>query len=433
VIGYDQINHASVTDVGVKRAHNQDTHACLLAGDATQWQEQGHIFLVADGMGGHAVGELASELAANIIPHTYHKHAGDGPETALRKAFIQANASINARGQQNRDFHRMGTTTTALLLRPDGAWIGHVGDSRAYRVRDGQIEQLTFDHSLVWEMARRQKVSPDGLQGIATNVIVRSLGPEPLVEVDVEGPHALQPGDTFLLCSDGLSGQLTDHEIGAVASVLPPAEACRFLVNLANLRGGPDNITAMVVHVRRPPAAPEAPASDNEQKPRRRRRWRHWPLTALVLGVLLAGGATAAIVTQKLDIGIYAFVLAAVAILAGLTGLAVNHVLERRQPPEKPRRRKPKAYRQIACPIEQALVERMAKADAALKELAKDQHWEADWSAHQDHHDKAERFLQQGDLVAAFREYCRAVHPLAESLQRQQAREEVVQSMWEKT
>src|SRR5262249_45104221 len=153
------------------------------------------------------------------------------------------------RGQQNKEFEGMGTTATALLLRPEGAWIAHVGDSRAYRVRGGMIEQLSFDHSLVWELARRQNISPDALQGIPSNVIVRSLGPEPLVQVDLEGPHPVQAGDLFLLCSDGLSGPVSDREIGAVARALPPHEACRCLVDLANLNGGPDNITAVVVRV----------------------------------------------------------------------------------------------------------------------------------------------------------------------------------------
>ncbi len=116
--GFDQIEHASLTDVGVRRSHNQDSHACLLASDAANWEKQGHIYLVADGMGAHAVGEMASELAAKIILHTYHKHAGEGPPAALRKAFIESNASIHARGQQNREFEGMGTTSTALLIRP---------------------------------------------------------------------------------------------------------------------------------------------------------------------------------------------------------------------------------------------------------------------------------------------------------------------------
>ena len=181
-----------------------------------QWQERGHVFLVADGMGAHAVGELASELAVGIIPHTYQKHvSAGGRRPALRKAFIEANATIHAKGQQNPEFVGMGTTTTALVLRPEGAWVGHVGDSRAYRVRDGQIEQMSFDHSLVWEMARRQGIEPESLQGIPSNVIIRSLGPEPLVQVDIEGPHATRrPGDIFLLCSDGLSGQVSDARDG---------------------------------------------------------------------------------------------------------------------------------------------------------------------------------------------------------------------------
>src|SRR4029077_13310793 len=148
--------------------------------------------MVADGMGGHAVGEKASAKAVRDIPHTYHKHAHEGAAPALRKAFLEANAGIHAVGQENPEFRGMGTTATALLLRPEGAWVGHVGDSRAYRVRNGVIEQISFDHSLVWEMAKRQGVDPDGLQGIPSNVIVRSLGPEPLVQVDVEGPHKLQ-------------------------------------------------------------------------------------------------------------------------------------------------------------------------------------------------------------------------------------------------
>ena len=143
----------------------------------------------------------------------------------------------------------MGTTTTALLLRPEGAWVSHVGDSRVYRVRDGWIEQLSYDHSLLWEYARIKHMDPEDVLDIPSNVIHRCLGPEPMVQIDVEGPYSVRPGDVFLLCSDGLSGQVTDPEMGAVVTVLPPAEACQFLIDLANLRGGPDNITALVVHV----------------------------------------------------------------------------------------------------------------------------------------------------------------------------------------
>ena len=114
------------------------------------------------------------------IPHTYLKHAQHGPPgAALRTAFIEANAHIHACGQANREFEGMGTTTTALVLRPDGAWVGHVGDSRVYRIRDGWIEQLSYDHSLLWEYARIKHMDPDDVQDIPSNVIHRCLGPEP--------------------------------------------------------------------------------------------------------------------------------------------------------------------------------------------------------------------------------------------------------------
>src|SRR4051794_32129127 len=164
-------------------------------------------------MGAHAVGEKASEKAVQVVPHVYLKLAQQGPALALRKAFVEANASIHAFGQANREFKGTGTTGSALLLRPEGAWVGHVGDSRVYRIRAGHIEQLTYDHSLVWEYARIKRMDPDDVDGIPSNVIHRCLGPEPLVKVDVDGPHPLCDGDVFLVCSDGLSGQVSDLEM----------------------------------------------------------------------------------------------------------------------------------------------------------------------------------------------------------------------------
>jgi serine/threonine protein phosphatase PrpC len=154
VSGYLSIEYASLTDVGVRRSHNQDAHVTLAAGDQPQWEQRGHLFLVADGMGAHAVGELASKIAIDNIPHIYLKHAQEGPSNSLRRAILETNTAIHTRGQQNREFEGMGTTGTVLLLRTEGVWLGHVGDSRAYRVRDGKIEQLTFDHSLVWPAAK---------------------------------------------------------------------------------------------------------------------------------------------------------------------------------------------------------------------------------------------------------------------------------------
>jgi protein phosphatase len=430
VTRFDQIEHASLTDVGVRRSHNQDSHAVQLARDEEQWRQRGHLFLVADGVGPHAVGEKASEQAAGLIPHTYLKHAQQGPAAALRKAFVEANASIHAFGQANREFEGTGTTTTALLLRPEGAWVGHVGDSRAYRVRDGTIQQLSYDHSLVWEYARIKQIDPEDVQDIPANVIHRCLGPEPLVQVDIEGPHPVRPGDTFVVCSDGLSGQVTDHEIGAVVSVLPPAEACRFLVDLANLRGGPDNITAIVVRVG---AGPESNGAGTPTLPAF--GWRTplpWWVSLLAVGSMLALTASS-LQYYKFPGAVFVFVVAAASILAGLTGLAFHYRQERKRLAAEDALPPPRIHRQASCKIEHTLIERVARALKAIRQRAEEKHWEPDWGEYDEHLHAAEQALQRGENPAAFREYCRAMLPLTGALNRHRQKEESFQPVWDKT
>jgi protein phosphatase len=427
---FDQIEYASLTDVGVRRSHNQDNLAVQLAADDAQWRQRGHLFLVADGMGAHAVGEKASEQAASVIPHTFLKHAQQGPPgAALRKAFIEANAHIHACGQANREFQGMGTTTTALLLRPEGAWVSHVGDSRVYRVRDGWIEQLSYDHSLLWEYARIKHMDPEDVKDIPSNVIHRCLGPEPLVQIDVDGPHSVRPGDVFLLCSDGLSGQVTDAEMGAVVTVLPPAEACQFLIDLANLRGGPDNITALVVRV--------APGLEANGVPAPPKRWGMprppWWLSTLAVGVFLAAVATAMQVNDWSG-GLFVFLLASAAIIAGLAGLGLHYRQERQKQTEEEEEpaSAPHIHRRAACRIEQPLLDRLARAVTILKQRAEDSGWAPDWSVYEQHRAKADEFHAAGDLAAAFREYCRAMLPLSRGLSGHRKKEEVFQPIWDK-
>jgi serine/threonine protein phosphatase PrpC len=434
VFGFDNIEHASLSDVGVRRSHNQDSHAALLASDVDKWLAQGHLFLVADGMGAHAVGEKASELAASIIPHTYHKHAQQGPVPALRKAFSEANASIHSRGQANREFEGMGTTGTALVLRSEGAWLGHVGDSRAYRIRNGQIEQLTFDHSLVWVYARQQRIDPATVQNIPSNVIVRSLGPEPLVQVDIEGPHPVEDGDIYVLCSDGLSGPVSDPEIGAVASTLPPAEACRFLIDLANLRGGPDNITVVIVRVG------TAGAGDGANVAPRRRgkslfQMIPWPICALFLGIVLAGGA-AALIGPVPWLATLLFLLATAAIIAGGIGLVLFYKQQKAKVEEEEEddadRPPPRVYRQVSCRIDRPLVEKLVRANEALRQRAKERQWQPDWNGYQQHQDLAKQHFDEGDLVAAFREHCRALQPLIEVMLSNRGKDDPGPPVWER-
>jgi len=235
------------TDIGLRRANNQDAYAVILADSLAFWKERGHLFIVADGMGAHAAGEVASKTAVDTITMSYSKRAKEFPPLALQQAVYDAHQRIRDQSEKDETFRDMGTTVDALLLLPQGAVIAHVGDSRVYRWRDQRIEQLTFDHSLVWEVCVAFKLPFDQApMEIPRNQITRSLGPTEKLKVDLEGPYPIETGDIFLLCSDGLSGQVNDQEIGQILEVLPPEEAAETLINLTNLRGGPDNITLVI-------------------------------------------------------------------------------------------------------------------------------------------------------------------------------------------
>ena len=223
------------------------------------WWNRGHLFVVADGMGGHAVGELASKTAVENVLHSYYKSTANTPAKALQEAMQAANTAINTRGTANREFQRMGTTCTAASISGQGLQIAHVGDSRAYRVRTGRIEQLTFDHSLQWEKMRKTgRPLAEIMREEPKNVITRSVGPEPHVKVDLEGPYPVEAGDIFILCSDGLTHYVPDYELGILAENLSPQDCTYFLTILACLRGGHDNVTAIVIKV-----GQDAPSSAN--------------------------------------------------------------------------------------------------------------------------------------------------------------------------
>ena len=204
----DIIIDAAATDTGMRRANNQDSYTSVRASHAAAWRQRGHVFMVADGMGAHAVGELASKMACDLIPHTYLKTRAGTPSEAITKAFREVSTLIYSRASANREFQGMGTTCLgARAASRRGARSAHVGDSRVYRVRQNTIDQFSFDHSLVWELVRRNHLTSEQASiSVPKNVITRSLGPEVDIEVDIEGPLAVQLGDVFLLCSDGLSG-----------------------------------------------------------------------------------------------------------------------------------------------------------------------------------------------------------------------------------
>lgn len=256
------------TDIGRRRSNNQDSKAVLPPSGAQQYRTRGWLFIVADGMGAHAAGEEASRIAAERVPLVYEKLSGRSPPLALRRSIEQTNAEINAKGESAAEFKGMGTTCTVLVILPRGALVGHIGDSRAYRIRGTTIDQLSRDHSLVWELESSGGLTREQATGAAPkNIITRSMGPHAQVEVDLEGPFAVEDGDTFLLCSDGLSGQVTDEEIGLVTAELEPREAADALLGLALVRGAPDNVTIVIARA----GAEEVSKTSSSDEP--------WPLS----------------------------------------------------------------------------------------------------------------------------------------------------------
>lgn len=432
---FQEIEHCGVTDVGVKRSHNQDAFTVQKAPDRAHFEQVGHLFIVADGMGGHAVGEKASARAVQEIPLTYVKHVKDGPASALRHAFQEANAGIHAIGTSNPEFRGLGTTATALALRHEGAWVAHVGDSRAYRVRNGQIQQLTYDHSYAWEMARRLGIPPEELGDVKKNVIVRSLGPDPLVQVDVEGPYPLEDGDTFVLCSDGLSNQVPPEEVGAVVSALPVEEAGRFLIELANLRGGPDNITALIVRVgtRRDSAAHPRPGMGSRLGRGLVGALRRvpWPIAVLTLGFLLAVTFVLCAVNQFQSAATFSFVTAAVCIVFGLVGLVLHARRQQAEPPEPAEiTTRASVYRQYPVRIDATLLDRWATTAVQLKEHLEARGWAVDWPGYKAQADAAAKAAADGDLLVAFRHHCRALGKLAGPFNKHRPKEEAFRPNW---
>jgi protein phosphatase len=239
---------AAATDRGRRRSSNED--AFVVRPDLG-------FFVVADGMGGHAAGEVASRMAVDTLTEEFLAAnpaalSPAGVEAALTTATAAANRAIFERGQREPDKAGMGTTLTALALLPQhGAWrIAHVGDSRAYLLRDGELTQLTTDHTWVQQQVDLGRLRPAEARGHPfANIVTRALGIDAGVDVDVERGDA-RPGDLFLLCSDGLSGMVTDRAIARTLTAdLAPDILVQKLVAAANRAGGDDNITAVVVRL----------------------------------------------------------------------------------------------------------------------------------------------------------------------------------------
>ena len=236
-----KLRHSADTDVGKTRDHNEDSFG---VGAAEQAERLGDLLVICDGMGGHAAGEVASKIGVETILSIYYGESSEDRAQVLEQAFEQANEQIYARGNGS-----MGTTGVAALLLHDALHIANVGDSRAYLIRDGEIRQISRDHSFVGDQVAAGLITADQARSSPhRNVITRALGYQSGVTVDLFR-WPLQIDDIIVLCSDGLHGLVTDAEIARIAGEAAPDEAVHQLIDLANSRGGTDNITVAIAQV----------------------------------------------------------------------------------------------------------------------------------------------------------------------------------------
>ncbi len=250
-----RVRFAGETNVGMKRAHNEDSF---------HLPDDERLAIVADGMGGHASGEVASRMAVDTVVEHFKASADDAEMTwpykldrspscdrnRLVTAIKLANQKIWESARKNDEQHGMGTTVVASFFLDDRVLIAHVGDSRVYRLRDGVLEQLTEDHSLLNDYIKMKKLSASEVGNFQhKNVIVRALGMKESVQVDttIDTPRV---GDIYVLCSDGLSGMVSDSQIGAIAnSEIDLDKAAERLIRVANENGGVDNITVVLARL----------------------------------------------------------------------------------------------------------------------------------------------------------------------------------------
>lgn len=415
------ITSAEVTDIGMRRVNNQDSCLTILASSEERFNSHGHLFVVADGMGAHAAGELASQLATENICNNYFRSA-TASYKSLEDAFLDANREIYKKGQSNPEFHNMGTTASGLVLSPEGALIGHVGDSRVYRLRNECLEQLTFDHSLVWEIEANPEIQRDAWSGpIPKNVITRSLGPNPNVQIDIEGPFKVEPNDRFILCSDGLSGVVDDEEIGTLVSCLDAPDAAQVLVDLANLRGGPDNITATVVNVKAeangtdPNRAQTSPAGSTKAPA--------WVIN--VNNSMLAIAVICAFLT--FGVGRSPFLL--LSLICAMTIACLS--LKFRVLPfiQKGKNKKqltiPKGkapYRSYDARPSKELYDRLGQTVVALREASEEHNWLMEWGTINRHQKNGERCISENNAQLAIQAQSYAIIEAMKQLREQQNR-----------
>jgi PPM family protein phosphatase len=240
---------ACKTDLGRVRENNEDKYEFFAPEDPVVLASRGSVFVVCDGMGGAEAGQIASELTTKTFIDVYMNHPASEPESAMRAGVAAANRFVVDVARAVPSRRGMGTTLSALVLVQDQAYTAQVGDSRVYRLREGELAQLTEDHSWVDEAVRRGMITAEeALTHPYRHVLTRAVGTEAEVVPDI-ALHDSKVGDIYLICSDGLLNHVADEQIGEHLRTYCPAEAVWKLVALALVNGGSDNCTITVVRV----------------------------------------------------------------------------------------------------------------------------------------------------------------------------------------
>jgi PPM family protein phosphatase len=240
---------ASLTSVGRKRKNNEDSLSYYEPESPQEYLQSGNLYIVADGVGGAAKGERASRYAAEKVLYEYYQMPQVLPGERLRQLMREAGNQIYQYAD-GESFGRMATTMVAAVIKDDRLLVAHVGDSRAYLIRGGQVKQLTRDHSLVGEMIRDGTITEEeSLSSKVKNRLTRSLGGEENVHVDVTAEIELEPGDRILLCTDGLTRYALPVNLLEMVPARSPKQAVQSLIDFANRQGGADNVTAIVISV----------------------------------------------------------------------------------------------------------------------------------------------------------------------------------------
>lgn len=245
-----QIVGAMRTDRGLVREANEDAVAWITPQDETVARSHGSLAIVADGMGGHAAGEIASAIAVEVIQRVYYDLKAPTPKV-LEAAFNLANSAILKYADQHPECRGMGTTCTVLAFWDGKAWLGHIGDSRAYLLHKGELRQLSEDQTLVAQLVSEGAITREEADSSPVqNVILQALGARAEI-APIIGPNglALEPGDVLVLCSDGVFNMIAEPMIADVAGRLPPQEACDALIEAVLAAGGHDNASLGIFSV----------------------------------------------------------------------------------------------------------------------------------------------------------------------------------------